>query len=295
MRIKNRGTPRRESDAGLHQGREQRARAFRSMHRVGQQVSGRFLKRDVSGLSWVSFDGLPLLTQLEAEPRPGAPLQFIVQALTPDIVLKECRGKGGRGGQGQTRAVVGFDTARTAFEDAARDNLLAQKHYPRDHGELNLLCRKNALLAQLDADQFALYARAALAQALVNHTLAQTGPTRLFYLPWLAPALKLDLIARSTTKDNGTSYHEVALGFDSPMFGPGQVRILSRPGLSGVRTFLEKPDKLPLAAAVLKALGSHLGAQVDFLTPARPPQYAQGGVLQQLLASDPHALIGLGG
>ncbi len=289
MRIRGRSNRQSGSGADLHLGREERAQTFKKRYRTGQRISGRFIRRDESGLAWVSFDGLALLAKLETEPAPTARLSFIIQTLTPDIVLRELHGGSG-GGHGQASLVPDFDALRSAFENAARPTISATMP-----AGLDLRQRRDLLLNTLCPEALKLYHKTVMAQISIN-TLLANGPTRFFYLPWLVPgALRQDLILRREEKPDGTTYLEAAYGFEPSGLGPAQVRILSRPGRSGVRIFLERTEHLPVVRAVLKALGKTMDDNITFLGAAKPPKYAHGGVLSELLTPNPHKLIGLGG
>ncbi len=289
MRVRGRSKQQSSSGVDLHQGRDERAQTFRNRHRTGQRISGRFIKRDKSGLAWVSFDGLALLAKLETNPTPTARLSFIIQTLTPDIVLRELRGNAS-GGHGQASLVPDFDALRSAFENIARPVLTATMPTSLDFGQ-----RRDMLLNALSPDAIKHYHKTVLAQIRIN-TLLANGPTCFFYLPWLVPgALRQDLILRREEKQDGTIYLEVAYGFEPAGLGPAQVRILSRPGRSSVRLFLERSEHLPAARIVLKVLGKNMDDRVTLLDVVKPPKYARGGVLSELLAPDPHKLIGLGG
>ena len=71
MRVDRHTSQQNKRDSSLHLGREQRTQKFQSIYRVGQRISGTYLQKDPSGLAWISFNGLALLTRLNAIPLPG--------------------------------------------------------------------------------------------------------------------------------------------------------------------------------------------------------------------------------
>lgn len=294
MRIREKGSSA-PSGPGRDTGRLERARTFRATHSVGQHVLGRFMQREPDGLAWVSFDGLPMLASIEGTPARNALLHFVVQSLTPDIVLKEVPPDGKNGSSGAS-LMRDFDTVRSAFENAARDVLLAPM--PKD---LTISKRRDAMLGALSEEQLKLYLETTAAQGHINTRLAASGSARLLYLPWLVEgALRQDLIVRTDVKEDGTVYTELSFGFSAQSTGPGLIRILSRrtpeneQRLTSLRFFPERQDVLPVARAVLRALDQRLGENTSLLGAERPLRYQHGGVLSELLAPDPHKLHGLG-
>jgi hypothetical protein len=279
--------------------RGERARAFRAVHAVGQRVAGRFLERDASGLCWFSFDGLPMLADIEGEPASGSVHSFVIQSLHPDIVLKEVPREGGGGaGAGCGAGMVrDFDSMRNAFEAEAAPVLRAfrpETHHPAE--------RREMLFGALRPEDRERYLLAATAQAAINARLAESGPTRLLYLPWLvARALRQDLVLRTQRKEDGTRYEELSFGCVPEGCGPLLVRVLSREDAAtgerraSLRVFPERPAMLAPARAVLRALGRRLDPSMTLLGAEKPLKYLHGGVLSELLAADPHALHGLGG
>ncbi|MBU1248586.1 MAG: hypothetical protein KKB70_07810 [Proteobacteria bacterium] len=288
MRIRERGQASGDSDTSLMHGKEERARLFKSRHHVGQNIRGIFLRSDPSGLAWISFDGLALLTGLESPPPPGTRLHFIIQALHPDILLRETRDDGGGSGQTTANHVQAFDALRTSFETGARDILLAQAAPAPP-----LIERRDRLFEALSAQDQKRFLATAEALANINGRLSATGTTRLYYLPWLLPALRMDLILRKERK-NDLDYLEISLGYETQGAGAVQMRILARPGRAGVRAYLERHEHLPAAESVLRALGPHLDENIIVLGAVPQKKYAHGGILSELLVKSPHSFLGLG-
>ena len=84
MRISGQGT-------GSGGGSRERTAAFRQGRRPGQKVRGLVLRYLASGLALVRIEGQELLAQIQSEPPPGVELLFLIERLTPDIVLKELK------------------------------------------------------------------------------------------------------------------------------------------------------------------------------------------------------------
>ncbi|WP_029894447.1 hypothetical protein [Desulfohalovibrio reitneri] len=83
MRIGGRG-----SGGSPPPGGDNRKRAFKAKHRVGQTVRGRVASRDSSGLFWINVDGDELLAPLPPDTPLGGHSLFLILELEPEILLR---------------------------------------------------------------------------------------------------------------------------------------------------------------------------------------------------------------
>ena len=278
MRIRGSGSG--ASGHGGAGGSDERRRAFRRKHRVGDRVRGVMVDWESQGLAWVEVSGVKLLAALDSGPEPGARLAFLVKSLDPDIVLQELPPAGG--GEGLlTESTAGFWAARTEFEHYLRESSLpedtADLPEPRKRFREHLLACPTLLAAWLRTQAMA---------ETINAELVPARGLMLSYRPELMPgAWDHELLI---TTHGG----ELAWAFTLPRWGRCQVRILFHKPVAGARVFLERsehaePLKRILPRLVERAAGRLAGVKdldrVDVLsvTPLPP---GSGQLLAELFA-----------
>ncbi len=293
MRVDRHTSQQNKRDSSLHLGREQRTQKFQSIYRVGQRISGTYLQKDPSGLAWISFNGLALLTRLNAIPLPGTKLYFIITELSPNIVLKEdSQSETPNAKHKLLHDLATFELTQNLFENITRSQILQAKSL-RHKSRPSLLQRQTTFLDSLNTEQMQLWKKIYTLQQAINTQITSTGFVRFFYLPWLAPALKLNLITRRQSKNTGIVYQECALDFESPHFGSGQVRILARPEQSSLRVFMESAGNFPLLLKQLKALMPQIAPTVSILEPRCLQHITRHTAFAQLRSPNPQQFLGL--
>lgn len=90
MRIKGHGS----SFSGFGGGERQseRSERFRKAYRAGQKVRGTIAEWRSPGLAWVEIAGHRLLAQVAADATLGRERLFLIERLSPEIVLRELPG-----------------------------------------------------------------------------------------------------------------------------------------------------------------------------------------------------------
>lgn len=157
-----------------------RVEQFRSQHRIGEQIAGRFSQWAGRGLGWVEFPGGPLLASMSSRPDPGTRLHFLVKQLFPEIVLQEIIP---RDTPGIMDLLQGFWVEQSRLETR-----LIQLVSPSDKGMPDFRAMKEAFRQALQRDseiERELQELTLRVQA-INTELAQRGLGRFYYLPWLA-------------------------------------------------------------------------------------------------------------
>lgn len=86
MRIGDSGTG---GGSGQGPDRRERSAAFRRRYKPGDRLTGRVLRRERPGLSWVDFTGLTLLAEIPSDPAPGEARLFEVEGTEGRIRLRE--------------------------------------------------------------------------------------------------------------------------------------------------------------------------------------------------------------
>lgn len=271
MRISGSGT-----GNGSFGGGGSRSDRFRRKHRPGQKVRGLLLKNLPDSMAWVDIDGDRLLAQLESAHPEGARLLFLVQKLTPQIVLKELTE--GAAAKADALSFMGdFDAARTLFENRFRPALdgagLAGKPLPIV-AFLKLLAGSPELHAA--------YRDAAACARPIADSLVRAGKGRLLYQPWLAPdGRRQASLVRSANAADGLT--ETLVEFDHARLGLVRVQFLARANELTCKVLLQHPEQSASLARYL-ASRAHAGSvAVNHLGVARLPRASHGGIVTEAL------------
>ncbi len=220
---------------------EERQAAFRREHRPGQRLRGRVLSLESYGLAWVSFSGLPLLARLKSTPEPGDVLGFIVESLSPDIVLREIEPQAANV-PGLLALLQAFLAARQAFDEAARQ-------HKRTVGTLSAMQRRDFLAMLQSAEAIETLERTEAALALINAALPKESGRRLLWEPWNAPGVEeLDQVLFEDKDGRGIS----EWNFRHPGTGECRIPMSRKPGGTAFRIQAERPEN---AEAQIRALG----------------------------------------
>lgn len=284
MRIGNSGTG---GGSGLGPDRRERSAAFRRRYKPGDRLTGRVLRRERPGLSWVDFTGLALLAEIPSDPAPGEARLFEVEGTEGRIRLREL-------GPARTPLpaaldLAAFRRARARFEALAGpllDGLAGLAPAEREPAFARQVAQDTDLAAAWDEVHAALDSLAADLAAL---GLGQPG-----YRPWLLPRARESELAILPPSGNlhRTDFSFVLPGGPAGQ-GAGEVILLHGPGREsecGARLYLERQAAAPLAAeAALLLAPAGSRTSILGLHPLLPER--KGGVLAALAAG----LAGRGG
>ncbi|MFU2210785.1 hypothetical protein [Solidesulfovibrio sp. C21] len=269
--------------------------AFRRGRKVGQTVQGRLVSPGPGGLFWVVVSGIKLLASLDHEPVPGRELTFRIEALEPELVLKDITPPPSSATE-PGLLLAGIAAARTRFE----------RHLPRfappPCPPLDLTAARRRFLdwlagdAAARADFSAVQELFRLAQAFVSR--AEGRPR---YLPWVLPGLtKAEaLTARLSPEEGGPGFRLRLFGH---LPGPGHIAIEARhhpttreaPARTVYRLMLERPQEAAACMAMLADLrfGKAVLAPACLSAGALPAPLA-AGFLARIVAATSRPFTGL--
>jgi len=272
-----------------------RSAAFKNTHRPGQTVRGVVLRPEPISLSeregspsrmahfaWLLMDGQELLANVGRPVATGEVMYFRIEALEPDIILRELRGQGQawharqgeHDGPGPAQLVPTFRMARDRFEN----QLALVQGWPetalKSRPDERQACFNRLLLA----DQALLQAYLNVLEselALDAHLAASSaGGLRFTYGPWLLPGFRDCelLVGRTGTSGEPATHgdqslHEARLAFDCPGMGRGELRLLRKPPRAGYRIGLDSPRSARALSTALHACAKALAQDMsaDFL------------------------------
>ncbi|WP_147821258.1 hypothetical protein [Salidesulfovibrio onnuriiensis] len=257
---------------------QERAEIFRRSHRVGQKVHGRLIRWQGAGLAWVNIGNQPLLAQIKSRPIPGARLTFIIQKLTPEIILKEVF-EGSQAGLPIYDLIKEFNALRNTFESVS--NAL-WRDFPTTQSSAN---KRTHFLNRLEQDDTATQAfhEVTACAARINSFLAQND--LFFYWPWMQPGGRhqAGYARRNCDKKNAEPFYELTYEFESPAFGLTQIRTLYRHPKAGFRIQAQHlPRKISLQQH-LDRLAIPQGMDANCIGVERLPADRHGGILSSLL------------
>ncbi|MCJ2164036.1 MULTISPECIES: hypothetical protein [unclassified Pseudodesulfovibrio] len=275
MRIRGSGTGSGDSQNGSGSGR--RSDSFRRKYRLGQKIRGILLKNLPNSMAWVEIDDIRLLAQIEARHQEGSHLLFIVNQLTPDIILKELP-------LSQTTGVnvlglaSAFDTARTLFEHRFRTGLQESGYAGNSLDIAGFL----KLLAQ-HPDIHAAYMDAFNCVSTISASLEADRKGHVLYQPWLAPES-----LRQTTfiRDSGdtTKLSETIVEFDHAALGLVRVQFLYKGNTLAYKLKIQHPDH---EKSLQKYLNSreHRGLTlgIQHLGTSKLPRNSHCGIITEML------------
>jgi hypothetical protein len=261
--------------------RRERSAAFRRRHSPGDRLTGRVLRREAPGLSWVDFAGLTLLADIASDPEPGDLRLFEVVDTAGRIRLREL---------GPARAplpaapgLAAFRSARSRFEALAGPLLDSLAELPPPQREAAFARQVAAVPDLAAAWQTVGAALAALAADFAALGLGEPG-----YRPWLLPSARESELAALPRAGAllRTDFSFVLPGAPSGQ-GAGEVILLRRPDEAGAagcgaRLYLERPDLAVVAAEAALLLAPHGRAEILGVHPLPPDR--RGGVLASLAA-----------
>lgn len=194
------GTSRIGGYGGFSGGRQDTGRSaslarFCRGRKVGDIVSGVFLRLENETLGWALLEGEELLANLPAEgprPEPGAPVFFRIEALHPEVTLRMLSGD-----SPAARLAVVFPSLplsqEAALYVAARETLDAALAAHRAPGNLpeGMNARKEAFIAHVSRspELFAAFAETQIRSRALLRVGAAAGLSFFRHMPWISPAL----------------------------------------------------------------------------------------------------------
>lgn len=265
MRIRGSG-----KDGGGFFGGRNRSDSFRRKHRLGQKVRGVLLKNVPDDMAWVEINGDRLLAQLSVVHPEGARLTFIIEQLTPYIILKELREHGHGGGADVLVPANAFDTARALFE--ARFRPLADQ-------KTSMPAREFLILLAGSAELYTRYADAArCAEALT--ALLGNDEERILYQPWLAPETRRQVTFVRPAPDTGLT--ETIVEFDHPSMRLVRAEFLHGKDRVACRLKMQHMRHAKALARYLAAKAHpELPLRVDPPGVAKLPSSGHGGIIAE--------------
>jgi len=271
MRIRGSG-----KDTGGFGGSGSRSDSFRRKHHPKQKVRGVLLKNVDDNMAWVEIDGDRLLAQLEVTHPEGARLTFVIEQLSPNIVLKELKGGGQQGGGGVLGRANAFDSARALFE-AKFIPLVRTPEAAKPHMDSKTFF---AMLA-VSRDLLARYADAARCAGDLTRCLGE-GRGRFLYQPWLAPESRRQVTFVRKAPDTGLT--EAVVEFDHPDMGLVRAEFLHKDDRMAYKLKMQRmAHAKPLARYLASRVHPNLAGQADPPTIAKLPQSSHGGIVAERL------------
>ncbi len=269
-----------------------RASDFRRSHRVGQIVRGLALPTNtnqtslaefphLANFSWLRIDGHELLANVGRSVAAGEVLLLRIEALEPDIVLRELRG-GSAAGVELSRLIPAFRAARDRFEAFLSDStdwpeVLLTVASPERQASFNELLQANQEL--LEAYLGVLELETTLDNLLAGMPDTHGGilpdapgqhGLRFAYRPWLLPGFRqCELLTSGTLApiNSPNAMRETRLSFDCPGLGQGELRLLRKPPRAGFRIGLAAPKAAQALSSALQSCAEALAWDIpaDFL------------------------------
>ncbi|BDQ32874.1 hypothetical protein [Pseudodesulfovibrio portus] len=270
MRIRGSG-----KDTSGFGGSGSRSDSFRRKHHLKKKVRGVLLKNVEDNMAWVEIDGDRLLAQLEVIHPEGTRLTFVIEQLSPNIVLKELKGGGRQGGGGVLDRANAFDSARALFE-ARFISFIQDPDTPRPcitSGDFfTILAGSRELLAR--------YADAVRCADGLTESL-DDGRGRFLYQPWLAPGSRRQVTFVRKTPEGLT---EAVVEFDHPSMGLVRAEFLHKNDRVACKLKMQHMAHAePLTRYLASRVHPNLAAQADPPHITKLPQRCHGGVIAEHL------------
>lgn len=256
---------------------------FRSMHRLGERVAGRFSHWEGRGLGWVDFPSGPLLASMASSPKPGTRLYFLVKQLFPDIVLQEVFP--------QDRPGTIDLLQRFWIEQGRLETRLGQLASPAQVEFLDFRDMADAFRQALDSDPELgreLEEAFRIVQA-INAELAKRSLGRYVYLPWLTghvrcAGLLLPPSQGTTSPETSAMPPEALFVCIHPLCGNMEIHLALARTPPGFTVFLEHAEHQSSLGAWLDQWFARTGeAGLVFLGIRPLPGGLPSGALARLL------------
>jgi len=269
--------------------------AFRRGRKVGQTVQGRLLSPGPGGLFWVVVSGIKLLASLDHEPVPGRELTFRIEALEPELVLKDITPSPSSATE-PGLLLAGIAAARTRFE----------RHLPRfappPCPPLDLTAAHRLFHAWLAGDAVA-RADFSAVQELFRQAWAfvPRAEGRPRFLPWVLPGLtQAEALTRRLSPEEGGPGFRLRLFGHLPGLGPIAIEASHHPttreapARTVYRLMLEHPQEAADCMAMLADLrfGKAVLAPACLSAGALPAPLA-AGFLARIVAATSRPFTGL--
>lgn len=230
-------------------------------------------------MAWVNIGTHPLLASIQSRPAPGSHLTFIIQKLTPEIILKEVF-EGSQAGLPVFDLIKEFNALRTVFEKHS-EKLWDQKVSLEDE-----TAKRRFFLDALrnDAKSATAYHEVTACAARINAFL---GELEVFaYWPWLHPnARSQSSLVRMKREriEEKNPFYEVVHEFESYHFGMVQINTLYRFPQVGYRILAQHlPQNISLKEH-FTSLAFPKNIEARCLGIERLPANKHGGILSELL------------
>lgn len=227
-------------------------------------------------MAWVNIDNHPLMASISSRPAAGASLSFIIQRLSPEIVLKEIF-EGSHAGTPALDLVKEFNALRTKFENRIR-NLATMS-------DTTWKNREETYLTGLSKCEGAMQALVAAVgcTARINALLPQGE--RFFYWPWMLPhALSQAAFCKKKNTEDQPSFYEYTYEFESSRYGMVHVSVLFKSPRAGYRIYTQHDvQELSSIKEELDNFPFPDSVEAHCIGVERLPQIKHGGLLSSLL------------
>ncbi|MEL7638136.1 MAG: hypothetical protein AAGU21_00705 [Solidesulfovibrio sp.] len=269
--------------------------AFRRGRKVGQTVRGRLSAPGPGGLYWVVVAGHRLLAALDHQPLPGRELVFRIEALVPELVLKDITPPPSAASD-PSLLLAALTEARSRFERRLAGAAAPSPPSGLPGPPLDLTAARRRFAAFLAADPDARAAYDALRRAFAQAaSLIPAREGRPVYAPWVFPGLAQSeiLAARHGPADGGPGY---TLRLCGRLEAAGFVAAVAtwRPGQTAYRLMAERPDQAESLRLALSAIRFGRAAIAPACLAVGPlPDELASGFLARLLAVAARPFTGL--
>lgn len=278
-----------------------RVEQFRRERRVGEEVRGKMLGFEASGLARVLIEGREMLARVGGSPAPGQIMLFLVVSLHPEIVLKELPIQE-RATRDMAPLVNELDRRRAALES----RLSAEPQVQPEDLPADILKRKPLFLSGLESNPKALALFMEIQDYCqeANAFLIPSGRGRYHYLPWLLPgATGQEALIRRTRPPAGKKkgqagespvLWDVQFCFDHIEAGRSALHILYARPRARYRLFLERPKAAASLLPLFQGLRlGHVAIEQECLGVGPLPASFGSGLLAGALARSRQSFTGI--
>ena len=257
-----------------------RVKAFRNAHRVGQRLSGRLLRWLGKGQGLVNIQGHELTALIASNPEPGQNLQFVVESLYPNVVLRELHGGAG-GGPSPAVLLADFRLARMEADETLK-RLEPEIGWEAGASPLE---RKKAFHRAVSGNVRALTALTKLMSAVtsLNSYISPVHGAKLSSPSWLLPGASSEEFVWFAPEDGRT--HEAQFFFYMRRLGRCELRLYHSRGKGGFRLLMEEPAHRAAISRVVESTSTVFGGLEFQGTGAMPPE-SRAGILARILSVD---------